>query len=184
MATERNVDGYLRLADIVDGNAYYWSSVNPTTYPGYQEKLDEMSQVIHEHGGLWVAPAAPGFDVRLIGGSRVVERLDGETLRTEMNTAVSSSPDAVGLISWNEFSENTHIEPSQKHGTLALDTLADIQSGLPPVITDFDSSAPATTDQNDYYSIYILVGLFAFIALSIVIAVINRSQHQYRKVLN
>ena len=184
LATERNLKGYLRLADIVDGNAYYWSSVNPNTFPGYQEKLNEMSQAVHAHDGMWIAPAAPGFDARLLGGSQVVERLDGETLRVEMNTAVSSSPDAIGLISWNEFSENTHIEPSQNYGTQTLDTLADIQSGVPPIITDFDSSAPATTDQTDYYSIYILIGLVAFIAISIAIVVLNRSQQQYRKVLN
>ena len=39
LASERNVDGYRRVADSVDGNAYYWASVNPTTYPGQAEKL-------------------------------------------------------------------------------------------------------------------------------------------------
>ena len=34
LASERNVDGYRRLADLVDGDAYYWASVNPRTYPG------------------------------------------------------------------------------------------------------------------------------------------------------
>ena len=37
LATERTVDGYLRLAGTVDGNAYYWSSVDPDTFPGYQD---------------------------------------------------------------------------------------------------------------------------------------------------
>jgi hypothetical protein len=32
LASERNVDGYQRLRKIVDGNALYWSSVNPDTY--------------------------------------------------------------------------------------------------------------------------------------------------------
>lgn len=175
LASERNVEGYRRLADMVDGNAYYWSSVNPDTYPGYQEKLNAMSQVVHKNGGLWVAPAAPGFDARLIGGTRVVERNNGETLRQEMDVAVRSSPDAIGLISWNEFSENSHIEPSQNYGTRALGVLADMQQGVVPQILDFDSNAPATTNRNDNYPLYVLGGLFAFIAVSMVF-VIKRSQ--------
>ena len=46
LASERNVDGYRRVADLVDGNAYYWGSVNPATYPGYPEKLAEMGKAI------------------------------------------------------------------------------------------------------------------------------------------
>ncbi len=66
LASERNLDGYMRLADLVDGDAYYWSSVNPDTFPGYLEKLTAMSEAIHSNGGLWIAPAAPGFDARII----------------------------------------------------------------------------------------------------------------------
>jgi hypothetical protein len=70
LVSERNLSGYTRLVSLVDGHAYYWSSVNPATYSGYQTKLDQMSQVIHDNMGLWIAPAAPGFDARLIGGPR------------------------------------------------------------------------------------------------------------------
>ena len=54
---------------IVDGNAYYWSSVNPDTFPGYPEKLIEMGEAVHENMDIWIAPAAPGFDARLVGGT-------------------------------------------------------------------------------------------------------------------
>lgn len=145
LASEKNVDGYQRLADLVDGNAYYWSSVNPETFPGYQEKLDTMGQAVHANGGLWIAPAAPGFDARLVGGTRVVERQDGDTLRSQMDAAMKSSPDAVGLISWNEFSENTHIEPSENFGTRYLEVIAHIRSGVAPEILNFESSEPAET---------------------------------------
>ena len=146
LASERNVDGYLRLAELVDGNAYYWSSVDPETYPGYPEKLAEMGKVVHARGGLWIAPAAPGYDARLIGGTRLVERKDGETLRRQMAGAVQSSPDAIGLISWNEFSENTHIEPSEEYGVRYLELLADIRAGVIPVPIDFGSDEPAGTE--------------------------------------
>lgn len=142
LATERNQGGYLRLAEIVDGNAYYWSSVNPETFPKYQEKLSGMGEAVHEHGGLWIPPAAPGFDARLVGGTSQVERKDGDTFRVEINAAMGSSPDALGIISWNEFSENTHIEPSQKFGSQYLSILSEINHMPPPQIGEFDSSEP------------------------------------------
>jgi len=146
LASERNAQGYDRLADLVDGNAYYWSSVNPETYPGYEQKLGEMGRRVHAHGGLWIAPAAPGFDARLVGGTTVVERKGGATLRRQLDAATGSSPDAVGLISWNEFSESTHIEPSEKHGTRELEVVADVLGADGAVASELDSSEPAATD--------------------------------------
>jgi hypothetical protein len=90
-----------------------------------------MGAAIHQNKGMWIAPAAPGFDARLIGGNSVVERKDGETLRTELKVALQSLPDAIGLISWNEFSENSHIEPSQNYGDVYLKTLADTRLVIP-----------------------------------------------------
>ncbi len=145
LATERNVKGIQRLDGLVDGDAYYWSSVNPDTFPGYPEKLNAMSDEVHRQDGLWIAPAAPGFDARLIGGTTVVERRDGDTLRRQLDTAHGSSPDAIGLISWNEFSENSHVEPSEVHGRTALDVLADAAGGQVPTLSDDpDSSQPDT----------------------------------------
>ncbi|MBN2117997.1 MAG: hypothetical protein JW730_15575 [Anaerolineales bacterium] len=143
LASERNVKGYSRLTDLVDGNAYYWSSVNPDTYPGYPEKLAAMGEAVHAHGGLWIAPAAPGFDARLIGGTTIVERKDGQTLQIQISAAMQSSPDAIGLISWNEFSENSHIEPSVNHGRRYLDVLMDIRDVPIPEVPNFDSSESA-----------------------------------------
>ena len=126
LGTARDVADYERVAASLDGNAYYWSSVDPLTQGGYQDKLNAMSDAVHQHHGLWIAPAAPGFDARLIGGSKVVPRNDGQTLILEMNAARQSSPDAIGLISWNEFSENTYVEPSVNYGTRYLDVLKSI----------------------------------------------------------
>ena len=131
LASEKNVEGYQRLSGFVDGDAYYWSSVNPDTHPGHLDKLTAMGEIIHKNGGIWIAPAAPGFDARLVGGTSVVERKNGQTLRAELNTALQSLPDAIGLISWNEFSENSHIEPSQDYGNLYLKVLAETRLVLP-----------------------------------------------------
>jgi hypothetical protein len=140
LASERSLDGYLRVADHFDGNAYYWSSVNPETFPGYQEKLDGLSEAVHARGGLWIAPAAPGFDARLVGGTTIVERKGGETLLLQLRTAFNSFPDAVGLISWNEFSENSHVEPSENYGLDYLEMLADFRLIDLPAFDHFNSS--------------------------------------------
>jgi hypothetical protein len=147
LASEKNTKGYERLADVVDGDAYYWSSVNPDTFPGYAEKLTGMGEVIHANEGLWIAPVAAAFDAKLIGGTTVVERKDGETLQKEMKTALQSSPDAIGLISWNEFTENSHMEPSENYGHRYLDVLANINGAVSPAIDNFDSSEPGDNIQ-------------------------------------
>ncbi len=143
LASERNVDGYQRLAGQVGGDAYYWSSVNPDTFKGYDDKLAAMGRAVHAQGGLWLAPVAPGFDARLVGGTSTVERRGDQTLRRQMNAALQSSPDAIGLISWNEFSENTYIEPSRNFGSQYLAAVSRLRGGLPQAGPDFDSSEPA-----------------------------------------
>ncbi len=124
LGSEKNADGYERIADAVDGDAYYWSSVDPSRNAAYLDKLIGMSNAIHRRDGLWIAPAAPGFDARKIGGSIVVDRRNGTTFEQELATASASAPDALGIISWNEFSENSQIEPSRNFGFRALDVLA------------------------------------------------------------
>jgi Glycosyl hydrolase family 99/Calcineurin-like phosphoesterase len=143
LATEKSPQGYQRVARYFDGNAYYWSSVDPQTNSRYQERLNAMGSTVHKSGGLWIAPFAPGFDARLVGGTREVPRRDGKTLRMEYNAAVSSSPDALGLISWNEFSENTHVEPSERYGDSALVEVPNLVGG-PSVRT-----SPMTDNSDD-----------------------------------
>jgi hypothetical protein len=127
----------------VDGNAYYWSSVRPEMR-GYAAKLQAMSDAVHADAGLWIAPFAPGFDARLVGGSSEVPRNGGQTLRRQLEAAQASNPDVLGLISWNEFSENTHVEPSEEHGTTALHALA-LALGATPPPAPADSSDPLET---------------------------------------
>ena len=144
LASAKNVADYARVAPLVDGNAYYWSSVNPRRYPDYGRKLKALSAAVHGRGGLWIAPAAPGFDARRVGGSSVVGREGGATLRTELNAAANSSPDAIGVISWNEFSENTFVEPSRAYGSTSLKVIAQVRGARPPDVSTFDSEASGT----------------------------------------
>ena len=173
LASERDRQGYERLADLVDGNAYYWSSVNPDTYPGYERKLDEMGRSVHAHGGLWIAPAAPGFDARSVGGTTVVDRKGGATFRRQLDAATGSGPDAIGLISWNEFSESTHIEPSERYGPRYLEVLADILGAENPAVGDLDSSEPAATDER--HALALLGGLVVLVIGGV--AVVRRRRY-------
>lgn len=174
LASERNADGYSRLADLVHGNAYYWSSVNPQTYAGYAEKLADMGQRVHDHGGLWIAPAAAGFDARLIGGTRVVEREDGENLRRQLHAAMRSSPDAIGMISWNEFSENTHVEPSEEYGTRYLEVLADIDHPVVPVPLQFASDLGLDTGVGSSGGRLLALGLLGAVVLASLVVIALR----------
>jgi len=141
LSTEKSVAGFQRIAAVTDGDAYYWSSVNPETNTNYQPKLQQMSQAVHHDGKYWIAPFAPGFDARLVGGQKAVPRNNGQTLRTEYATAVSSSPNMLGLISWNEFSENSYVEPSKDLGYQSLNVLKQLRT---PLGTPVSGPTPVT----------------------------------------
>lgn len=122
LAASKSVAGYERLASTVDGEAYYWSSADPTS-EATTAKLATMGIAVHAHRGLWIAPAASGFDGRTLGHTRVIDRRDGMTLLRSLQDAIASRPDAVGVISWNEWSENTYVEPGGKYGDQELKVL-------------------------------------------------------------
>lgn len=70
----------------------------------------------------------PGYDdTHLVdparaGGVRLVDHRDGRTYRETMEFALAQEqPAFVFVTSFNEFHENTHIEPSKRHGTKYLD---------------------------------------------------------------
>lgn len=73
---------------------------------------------------LWVATAMPGYDDTAIVNRAthlVVARNNGSYYQTTLNAAIGSTPDWLVVTSWNEWAENTHIEPSVNYGTLYSD---------------------------------------------------------------
>jgi hypothetical protein len=180
VASERNPEGVRRLAGLVDGDAYYWSSVDPRRTPGYRRKLAAMEEAAHARGGLWIAPAAPGYDARKLGGKRVVERRDGATLGEELAAAAASSPDAIGLISWNEFSESSHVEPSLRFGRRYLDALRSLRRAPEPQTasgTDFASDGPDGQDASPVR--FLLLGSLLLGGIGGLAVVIRRAtQHE------
>jgi uncharacterized protein YgiM (DUF1202 family) len=66
-------------------------------------------------------------------------RNNGQFLSTSFSGATASGANIVLIGTWNEFMENSHIEPSNLYGSNALDTLR-------PLIADWKGSAAPTTD--------------------------------------
>ncbi len=87
--------------------------------PRPRRHLDPVGGARLRRAERWAAPASSGAR-------------GGATLRAELDAAASSSPDAIGLISWNEFSENTHIEPSRRHGSRYLRLVGDVRGARLP----------------------------------------------------
>jgi hypothetical protein len=124
LSAAKSVAGYERVAGIVDGEAYYWSSANPAS-PATVAKLRAMGAAVRAHHGIWIAPAAAGFDGRSLSHTRVIARAGGTTLVRSLDDAYASAPSAIGVISWNEWSENTYIEPGRRYGSQELTVLRD-----------------------------------------------------------
>jgi len=175
LASEKSVKGYQRVADVTDGDAYYWSSVNPSTHPSYADKLAAMGDAVHADGNYWLAPFAPGFDARLVGGTKAVGRNNGETLDAEYTAAQASDPDALGLISWNEFSENTFVEPSEALKTQYLTVLQSVLAGTfrapqpapPPPNEDFADSSTSEGGIGDLVRNSALLGGFVVLLVGV-----------------
>ena len=149
----------------------------PGYVPGYPEKLTAMSEAVHAKGGLWIAPAAPGFDAAFDWRDRPLSI--GKTVRrcrSNSTRPCKSSPDAIGLISWNEFSENSQIEPSENYGHRYLNVLADIRNVPAPVIRDFDSSEPGDTSTNLSFAPITALGLVGLLTLAGLVVLIRRNR--------
>src|SRR5712691_9203369 len=73
---------------------------------------------------LWVAPVTPGFDDRRLVDRqtpRMVDRSNGSIYDEQWRTAIDTGADWVIVTSWNEWFENTEIEPGERYGTTYLE---------------------------------------------------------------
>jgi hypothetical protein len=105
---------------LLDGTSYYWSSENPSKYT--RASLVSLGNQVHAAGKLWFSPFTAGFGNQLRGGS-CVPRNGVATLDGTWSGNSASNPDAWMGISWNEFVENTFLEPTRAYGTTYLDEL-------------------------------------------------------------
>ncbi|HSC88541.1 MAG TPA: endo-1,3-alpha-glucanase family glycosylhydrolase [Polyangiaceae bacterium] len=93
---------------------------------GLGEKVRYWSVLADEPAPkLWIPTAMPGFDEHLLDdrgpNPRVYPRNDGDVYRAALAAAVGSTPHWVAIYTWNEWWENTHIEPSEAFGNQYLD---------------------------------------------------------------
>jgi hypothetical protein len=114
----------------LDGDAYYWSSQNPYTNPQSFGQLAALAKNVRAGGKnpdgsnkVWVAPITPGYNKQIAGGSACVPRKGGATLRTLFARNGATKPDDFGLISWNEITEGTYVDPMTRYGSEELSVL-------------------------------------------------------------
>lgn len=120
-------------APFLDGNAYYWSSQNPYSNPQSFQQLASLAAAVRASGSnpdgtakVWVAPVTPGYNKQLAGGSACVPRRGGQTVRTLFIGNSATHPDDFGLISWNEISEGSYLDPMTRYGSQDLDALSSL----------------------------------------------------------
>jgi hypothetical protein len=120
-------------APYLDGNAYYWSSQNPYSNPQSFTQLATLAAAVRASGAnpdgtakVWVAPIAPGYNKQLAGGSACVPRRGGQTIKTLYTGNAATHPNAFGLISWNEISEGSYIDPMTRYGYQDLNALSSL----------------------------------------------------------
>jgi len=123
-------------APYLDGDAYYWSSQNPYANPQSFSQIKALATAVRASPAnpdgtpaQFVAPAAPGFDTQLEGGTACTPRKGGQTITTLVNGNAPSNPDAWGVISWNEITEASYIDPMTRYGTTDLDALTRLIRG-------------------------------------------------------
>lgn len=123
-------------APYLDGDAYYWSSQNPYDDPQSFSQLASLAKSVRASGTnpdgtskVWVAPFTPGYDKQIAGGSSCVPRNGGRTIKTLFDGNALTNPDDFGLISWNEISEGSYIDPMTRYGSTDLNMLTSLIKG-------------------------------------------------------
>jgi hypothetical protein len=118
-------------APYLDGDAYYWSSQNPYRNPQSFSQLATLASNVRASGlnldrsrKVWVAPFTPGYNKQIAGGSSCVPRNGGQTLKSLFNGNGATHPDAFGLISWNEITEGSYVDPMTRYGAKDLAALS------------------------------------------------------------
>lgn len=110
-----------------DGDGWYWSDENPYANRSAFKSIASLADTLRSQQKLWFSPLSGGYNKSNfdVGGS-CIPRRSGETLKLVYQGNKASNPDGWMYISWNEFFENTYIEPSVRHGRYYLDVLKSI----------------------------------------------------------
>jgi hypothetical protein len=117
------------VSSYFDGAGWYFSSQNPYTNVASFNQLNKLSNLLKSQGKLWFSPLSAGYNKSNFNlGGGCVPRKDGQTLQLNYAGNKASNPDGWMYISWNEFLENTYLEPSVLYGNFYLQALQAIIS--------------------------------------------------------
>ena len=119
---DETYQSWSRDAPYLDASSYYWSSQNPYQNQSSGQQVLSLASQVRASGSHWFAPFIAGYDKLLVGGT-CIPRNGTETLDRVWALNAASHPDAWFGISWNEFVENTYLEPTVRYGTTYLDAL-------------------------------------------------------------
>jgi hypothetical protein len=121
-----------------------WSLFSPLEATVALDRWQVLAQVYQQFDAgakaIRVFTCSPGYDdrdlqdaSRMGNRQRLIERESGETLRTMLDMAaeLSPRPHLVKISTFNEFHENTHVEPTVAEGTQYLDVLRQGLQRLP-----------------------------------------------------
>jgi uncharacterized protein YgiM (DUF1202 family) len=99
--------------------------------------------VLSAGGSLYIPTVHPGWDETLIAArenrpnpTSPRGRANGQFLANSFRGAVSSGANIILIGTWNEFIENSHIEPSVQYGSQSLDILR-------PLVAEWKGTASA-----------------------------------------
>lgn len=136
-------------APYLDGDAYYWSSQDPYKNPQSFQQLAALAANVRASGTnpdgttkVWVAPFTPGYNKQIAGGSACVPRRGGQTVATLYRGNAATNPDDFGLISWNEITEGSYIDPMTRYGYQDLNSLTSLLEGTSGTSDTTAPSAP------------------------------------------
>lgn len=103
----------------------------------------ERNRALGAGGSMYIPTIHPGWNESKIAAregrrnpTAPRNRADGRFLTTSFNGAVASGADVILVGTWNEYVENSHIEPSVNFGTQSLDILR-------PLIQTWKTGAPS-----------------------------------------
>ncbi len=86
-----------------------------------------MNATLNAGGTFYTPTVLPGWDESRISGrgnpTAPRDRDNGQFLTRSWNGAASTNANAILIVSWNEYLENSYIEPSVNFGTQSLDVL-------------------------------------------------------------
>lgn len=118
---------------VFDG-IFEYSPREPSFYTAFNQEFGSYLQKHPEATKLWVASVMPGFDntpnvTAGVDTYKFIDPQNGQYYRQSLQTAIDSGAPWILICTWNEYTENTEIEPSEKLGTLRLEITQEI---IPP----------------------------------------------------